>query len=426
MINQEGAAVSPAIGDADIAMPPSAGSESAVRLILRTPLYRGATLGLFIAGLGGAAATPQIAAFLVNELDASLRTAGLFYLTSLTAPIAGYLVGARSDRTGQRLGFFRICAIAGFLGWLAFAYSTQLWIPFLLSATILAFAGAAMSQLFAAIHDDLAADPTPVGDSVFATIRMAVTAGWIIGPVIGTTIAGAFSTRTVLLVTAFSALAQILPLGTLKATASAPRATRTGQAPLSARASFNVMVPLLIFTALSLSFSASESVKHAFLPIYMSDHLNLSSTMQGVAIGIQPFVEFPLIPVAIVAARRFGPLRMIAIATGIAVFANLWFAIADSAVDILIAQSLMGVVWGVFAALGILVAQRLLRTAVATASGIFMTSGAIGSAIGGFAGGLGVGTFGLPGVFVLPAVFCLIAAIGLTILHTRMHHLVDG
>ena len=106
----------------------------------------------------------------------------------------------------------------------------------------------------------------------------------------------------------------------------------------------------------------------------MADHLHLPSTMQGLAIGIQPFVEFPLIPVAVVGARRFGAMRLIGLATVLAMFANLWFACADTAVDILIAQSLMGVVWGVFAALGIIVAQRLLRTAVATASGIFMSA----------------------------------------------------
>lgn len=393
--------------------------ESAIRLILRTPLYRGAVLGLIIAGLGGAAATPQIAAFLVNELGASLRTAGLFYLTSLTAPIIGYLVGARSDRTGQRLSFFRICAIAGFFGWLMFAFAPVLWIPFVLSATILAFAGASMSQLFAAIHDDIAANPTPVGDGVFATIRMTLTAGWIIGPVIGTTIAGLAGTRTVIVVTAFCALAQIIPLGTLKAATPAEMVTRTGQSPLPRRASFSDMMPLLVFTALCLSFNAGESVKHAFLPIYMTDELHLSSTIQGLVIGIQPLVEFPLIPLAVVGARRFGTTRLIAVAAVVAVIGNLWFANANSALDALIAQSLMGVVWGIYAALGILVAQRLLPIAVATASGVFMSSGAIGSALGGFAGGLGVSAMGLPQVFVIPALFCLIAAIGLVILDRR-------
>ena len=252
-------------------------------------------------------------------------------------------------------------------------------------------------------------------------IRMSVTAGWIIGPVIGTSIAAAWGTRAVLLVTAFSALAQIIPLGTIRSRTVVPHTERslTAAAPISARTSLRAMMPLLVFTALCLNINASEAVKHAFLPIYMTDHLELSPTIQGIVIGSQPFVEFPLIPVAVVLARRWGALPLIAIAAGIAVIGNVVFALAGGAIEVLIAQVLMGVVWGIFAAMGIIVAQRLLPTAVATASGVFMSSGAIGSAFGGFTGGLGAEAFGLPEVFFLPAIFCLVAAIGLVALHMR-------
>jgi SET family sugar efflux transporter-like MFS transporter len=103
---------------------------SALRLTLSSPLYRGATLALFFAGLGMSAAAPQIASFLVNDLGSSLTVAGLFYLTNLTSPIAGYLVGSWSDRTGRRLGLFRAAAVAGFVGWAAIAFATELWMPF--------------------------------------------------------------------------------------------------------------------------------------------------------------------------------------------------------------------------------------------------------------------------------------------------------
>ena len=66
---------------------------SAVRLTLASPLYRGATIAVFLSALGFSAAAPQIASFLVNDLHASLTAAGLFYLTNLTARVAGYLVG---------------------------------------------------------------------------------------------------------------------------------------------------------------------------------------------------------------------------------------------------------------------------------------------------------------------------------------------
>jgi len=76
-------------------------------------------------------------------------------------------------------------------------------------------------------------------------------------------------------------------------------------------------------------------------------------------------------------------------------------------------QILMGTVWGFFMVLGLLVAQRLLPNAVATASAIFMSSSAFSMALGGVAGGLGVAGLGLPNVFFIPALCALIAAIGI-------------
>jgi SET family sugar efflux transporter-like MFS transporter len=78
---------------------PTEARASAVRATFASPLYRGATIARFLSGLGFSGAAPQIARFLVDELHVSLATAGLYYLTILTAPVVGYLVGARSDHT---------------------------------------------------------------------------------------------------------------------------------------------------------------------------------------------------------------------------------------------------------------------------------------------------------------------------------------
>jgi SET family sugar efflux transporter-like MFS transporter len=104
------------------------------------------------------------------------------------------------------------------------------------------------------------------------------------------------------------------------------------------------------------------------------------------------------------------------LAAGFGVAANLCFAFSGTAAGLFAGQVLMGGVWGVFATLGIIVAQRLLPTAIATASAIFITSTAIGSALGGLAGGLGVAAVGLPHVFVIPAIFALTAVAGLVVM----------
>src|SRR5258707_3995209 len=101
-----------ALAAAEVATTPSA-----ARSVWASPLYRGATVALFLSGLGTSAAAPQITLFLVNDLHVSLTTAGLFYLTNITAPLAGYLIVARSDRSGKRLCLFRGDSHAEIVWW---------------------------------------------------------------------------------------------------------------------------------------------------------------------------------------------------------------------------------------------------------------------------------------------------------------------
>ena len=66
--------------------------------------------------------------------------------------------------------------------------------------------------------------------------------------------------------------------------------------------------------------------------------------------------------------------------------------------------------------LGIIIAQRLLPDAVATASAIFMSASSLSSALGGVLGGVGVASVGLPNVFLIPAALALVAVAGLAVM----------
>lgn len=392
-------------------------SASVFHQVLQSRLYLGATIAMLLSGIGTSAAAPQIVLYLSRELTTPLPIAGLFYLTSLAAPVAGYLIGSYSDRTGRRLGLFRLCAIAGFLGWACIAVAWQAWMPFVVSALVLGFSGAAASQLFAAVHDDLTKNPTPEAEDIVAIIRMALTAGWVIGPVIGAWLAAEMGIRVMFWGTALCFLAQIIPLGTLNVDAP-PKvavATPVGAGPSQRSA----MQPLLIFTGLYILVYAGEAIKYGFLLLYMEEHLLLEPGLRGAIIGVQPLVELIIMPFSVIVARRTGALWLMAFAAALGVLANCCFALWPSAAGMFAGQILMGGVWGVFAALGIIVAQRLLPSAVATASAIFMSSTALSSALGGVTAGLGVAIVGLPLVFLFPAGYAAIAVVGLAIMARR-------
>ena len=402
--------MSPAPTGADVAT-----TSCAARSVWTSPLYRGATVSLFLSGLGTSAAAPQITLFLVNDLHVSLTTAGLYYLTNITAPVAGYVIGARSDRSGRRLGLFQLCAVAGCLGWIAMALADHVWMPFVISSLVLAFSGAAGSQLFAAVHDHLHATDSPVSDGVVSIVRMALTAGWIVGPVLGSLLATAAGPRAMLAATGLCTLAQIAPMGFVGTISARPRARAASDAQ-SERPGMRAMLPLLAFTGLYVFVYAGEPIKYGYLTIYMHNQMHLPTAASGAVIGIQPLIELLLMPMAVVVARRMGMMRLMIFGAAFGVGANLCFALTGNILGMFAGQILMGGVWGIFAALGIIVAQRLLPEAVATASAIFMSSTAIASALGGLTGSLGVSLLGLPHVFLAPALYCLIATIGITIL----------
>ena len=173
------------------------------------------------------------------------------------------------------------------------------------------------------------------------------------------------------------------------------------------------MLPLLAFTGLFVLVYAGESIKYGFLLIYMEEQLHIEPAVRGAVIGIQPLIELLIMPFSVVLGRRIGILWLMCIGAALGLGANLCFALWSNVAGMFAGQVLMGGVWGFFMVLGIIAAQRLLPSAIATASAIFMSSTALSSALGGIAGGLGVSVLGLPHVFFIPAVCSLGAILGL-------------
>jgi SET family sugar efflux transporter-like MFS transporter len=250
-----------------------------------------------------------------------------------------------------------------------------------------------------------------------------------IGPVLGSLLATAAGPRVMLAATGLCSLAQIVPMGftrTIPARAGKPATPEPVPALAPApeipaerharRPRLRVMLPLLAFTGLYVLVYAGEPIKYGYLPIYMHDDMHLPSAVSGAVISIQPLIELILMPVAMIVARRIGMMPLMILGAAFGVGANLCFALTGDVAGMFAGQILMGGVWGVFAALGIIVAQRLLPQAVATASAVFMSSTAIASALGGLTGSLGVSVLGLPHVFFAPALYGLIATGGIAVM----------
>lgn len=378
--------------------------------------FRSAFLALLLSGIGFSAATPQLTLYLVRELGASLPVAGLFYLTNVAAPIAGLIVGSMSDRSHNRLVIFRICVLAGGLGWLGMALATAIWVPFVISAAVLSISSAGAGQLFAATRDELNRTPSTADNRVVSLIRMAFTAGWVIGPVLGSWFGSVYGLRALLVGTAICVLAQLLPLGRQQVIRFVPEPT-PGAAVSTRR--FAGMGPLLFFIALCVLVMSGDTIKFAYLPLYMADELRVSDGVRGMVIAIQPLLEFILMPLAAWLADRYGGVRVLFAGCLFGVGAYITYATSSDVVGLFAGQLLTAVLWAALAAVGISVAQALYPQGVGTASSLFMSAMMLAGAVGGAIGGLGVDRLGLPEVFFLPAGLTALGAVGMIALARR-------
>ncbi|WP_405067085.1 MFS transporter [Kribbella sp. NBC_01510] len=392
-------------------------SESALRVVVRSKFYRSAFLALLIAGIGLSAATPQLTLFLVRDLGTPLPVAGLYYVTNLAAPVAGFLVGRWSDRSHDRLLWFRVCAVIGGVGWLAMAAAKTVWLPFVISTVALSLAGGSMAQLFAACRDELSRHPTKAENRVIATIRMAFTVGWILGPVLGSWFGGVFGLRALLVATAACVFAQMLPLGGQRV----ERYEDPGISPHpEGRRRLDHMMPLLVFTAICVLAMTGDTIKFGYLPIYMAEQLHVSDSVRGAVIGIQPLLELLMLPAVARLADRYGPLRIMTVGAALGLAGNIAYATSSSVSGLFLGQALTAGLWACVGALGVSIAQQLYPEGVGTASGIFLSSIPLGSAIGGTIGGIGVAIIGLPHVFFVPAGLTTLALVAFVVLTARL------
>ncbi len=395
--------------------------ERALRVVWRSRFYRSCMLALVISGIAVSSSSPQIALFFVQDLHSSLAVAGVYYLTNVAAPVAGFLVGRYSDRVPDRLRIYRLGAVVGAAGWLAMALSPGVWTPFVVSVLALSVASACSGQVYAAVRDELSREPGAADTGVLSTIRMAFTAGWVVGPVVGSAVAHVLGIRLLFVVVAGLTLAQAAPLVGVSVRRERSRAAAPVAAPGEGRA-----IPrprgrasLVLFSVLCMLALSGDTLKFAFLPVYMDEQLHVSAVLRGAVIATQPVFELMLIPVASVCAARFGAMRVLVVGSAFGVGAHLCYALSTSVAGLFAGQVLMSLLWACIAGLGVTIAQRLHPQGVGLATSTFLSTTVFASTLGGLVGALGA-PLGLPHVFLIPAAVSAVACAGLALLSLRL------
>ena len=133
--------------------------------------YRRLSVLMLVAGVAVSSAIPLVTLFLTEALGVSESAAGLFFLTSLGAPLINLYTGALSDRMKSRVPLVRGIAVWLALGWALMSLSPLPAMVVAVGVVFVTFIGALNAQIFAVLRDVVERNGERREASVMSTVR---------------------------------------------------------------------------------------------------------------------------------------------------------------------------------------------------------------------------------------------------------------
>lgn len=390
-------------------------SQSIWKQLVTDSDYRRFLLLFVVNGAGSSAGIPLVPLFLTRELGADLTEVGVLTVTGLLVIVAGPVVGRLSDRRGSRPVLMTVLALWMAAGWALYPFVTAFWAAIVIQVVMVSWIGVLNAQIFASLAETIEHRGTPDGSTITATLRGGYSLGFMLGPLITTTLVALVELRA-----AFG-LAVVVYVATAALAWSSPRAPRDTAAATAAEAKARKtsMLPLLIFAAGACLVIVGDMLRAIYLPLIVVDELHHSVAMFGVLISVTAGLEIGLFPVVGKLADRFGvrTVMMVGLVFGIASHSVL--ATATHIWQVWLFTVLNVVTFTVMMGLGVTYAQSLAPGQTGLAASVFFSAQTAAKPISGIFVAAGMGTLGLPGIFWIPAGLCALCLLALAVAGRR-------
>ena len=146
------------------------------------------------------------------------------------------------------------------------------------------------------------------------------------GPIVGSVLGGVAGLRVTLITAGVCTMLQPVPMIGQQVTRAVPPDRRPARPTRTRRGAG--LLPLLTFLGLSVLAMCGDTIRFAYLPIYMELQLGTPDWLRGVVISAQSVGMLIFIPLMGVLADRFGAHRLVVVNVLLGVGANLGFAFA--------------------------------------------------------------------------------------------------
>ncbi len=379
---------------------------------------------LFLTGGSNAALVVAIPLFAKDDLAASNVMIALYFaIVAIVGTVVTYVTGLFSDRLGDRRRLIWLSLLWIALGRLVLSYVSTY--PGLVLCGVL-FActlNVATAQIFAYGHDWTALSDHAKTNSTkrVGLKRVAFSAGSFTGFAAGGVALAYLDYDQIFRATAVVTLASLaFSLSFPKCVAAERRASAERASPeLDAASRLAARRLLPAFAGLLVIFASGRMLQVSQLPIIVRDTFGASPQMVGLALSVPPLAELLLIPVAAVAAVRFGrgTVFLFGGVCGALYYASLLQL--DSIAMLFLVQLLYALFGAATLMVGIDIAQSLVRDRAGFAASTYFAHETIAVVNGSMVAAVSVHLLDAQDAFVVPFVLCLFAVVGCALMFRR-------
>ncbi|MET1029985.1 MFS transporter [Domibacillus tundrae] len=362
---------------------------------------------MFLAGMAVSSSGPLITLFLTKELGADTSVVGLFYLTSIAGLFINLYTGQLSDRLSSRIPLIKGSAIWLSIGWAFISLSQNSITVFIVGVVFFSLMGTLNAQTFGVVRDVMNVEKEAHEATLTSIIRTAYSFGWMLGPAIGPLIASIAGYRIAFLIAVALFLAILIPLRNIHVPEKKEMAFKKEKKPLKLKTNR----PLIFFGVICMLVLSGEAARIAYLPLLAVDHLQISLFQFGLLMSIAPFTELFIMPLSGILADKFGVHKVLFTgfllgAIGFFLFANsthLWQVVLGQIMNACFISTIFG--------LAVTYAHQLSPNNIGLASSVFFSAESAAFVLGSLMGSYGVHSIGLPFMFFIPAVLCVVSSI---------------
>ena len=341
---------------------------------------------MVLVGLGISVTMPYLSLYLTEDRNTSTGIVGIFLaVSSLSGVFVNSYIAKRSDNGMDRKWIILIAMLSSVLGYSSYVVFENVWVLLAVVTVFNGIGAAAMPQIFAYAQESASASESNDKTFALSTLRSLFSLGFLIGPLGGTIILGAFGYRGLFLGTAaiFLIIASLVFFFLQNKSQGSSPSTKKGVSDRASLKQKHLLYPFLAFIVLF----AINTINGMNTPLFMVNELHSTHTEVGIVVSLCAGLEIPIMLVLGAMSQKISNHTLMIAGCFIGILYYVILSLSTATWHVIAAQLLQAIFVAIVMGNGLSYFSDLIPDSPGVSATIYSNGSTLGRLVGSLGGG---------------------------------------